>query len=97
MDKIKYLEMLARNRNFEKRRFCVRLYLPRYDCCDFQLVQSIYPLTLREILLVRRDLQMGRRIDIRYKPVRQRCEVLCTFRFKTNKVDCECYSCARMR
>lgn len=97
-EKLNYIRVLARSKRFYRRRFCVRLNLPRYTFCDYSLTSAIYPLTLREILFYRQELRLGQRITLYVRPLRPSTRVVvhCTLNFRRNLL-CQCYACKRLK
>lgn len=94
-DNLHYVERLARHCRYSKRRYCVSLQVPKFSYCNYEMKEVVYPLTLTEILNVRRHLKNGHRVDVAYKPVCM-AVVCCRLKFNVDEF-CDCYSCIHMK
>lgn len=87
------LKIMCRRKKYMKRLYNVLLRIPLSNDCDYDLVDVLYPLTLKEILTVYKELSIGYRVNIKRPPIRQKhVKVMCVIKFNRD-LYCNCYNC----
>lgn len=99
-DELEFLTRLSTSKQFAKRRFGLYVSLPKYQDCEYETEDAIYPATLKEIVENHNSIKLGFRVKFQAKPLlpesRNLNFVWGTIRYVPN-LDCECYSCQRMK